>query len=42
MTHVAASRFKRLVKKAGVGAAEGFRNILIDVMSEATKKAIWG
>lgn len=39
---VAASRFKRLVGKAGQAAAEGLRSILVDVMSEAARKAIWG
>ena len=42
MTQVAASRFKRLLSKAGHGAAESFRELLVDVVSEAAKKAIWG
>jgi hypothetical protein len=37
----AAERFKRLVGKAGKGVAESFRQILVDVMSEAVKKLIW-
>lgn len=40
-TQLAASRFKRLVGKAGKGAADGFRNILVDVLSEAVRKMIW-
>ncbi len=42
MTKVAAGRFKRLMLKAGGGATEVFRELLVDVMSEAAKKAIWG
>ena len=42
MTPVAAGRFKRLLVKAGGGAAEVFHDLLVDVMSEAAKKAIWG
>lgn len=40
-TPVAAMRFKKLVAKAGKEAAEGFRNILVDVLSETAKKLIW-
>lgn len=40
-TPVAAARFKRLLAKAGKGAAEGFRQVLIDVVSETAKKLIW-
>lgn len=40
-TAVAATRFKRLMKKAGKGAADGFKNILADIISEAVKKVIW-
>ena len=40
-TTVAATRFKRLVAKAGKVAADGFRDILVDILSEATKKIIW-
>jgi hypothetical protein len=42
MTQVAASRFKRLLSKAGHGTAESFRELLVDVVSEAAKRAIWG
>ncbi|MFI5282486.1 MAG: DUF2321 domain-containing protein [Candidatus Dormibacterales bacterium] len=41
-TQVAAIRFKRLVAKAGVGTANALRDVLVDVASEAAKKAIWG
>jgi len=40
-TTVAANRFKRLIVKAGKAAADGFRDILVDVLSEAAKKVIW-
>ena len=39
-TTVAATRFKRLVAKAGKAAADGFRDILVDVLSETAKKII--
>lgn len=39
-TQVAAVRFKKLVAKAGKGAAEGFKSILVDVLSETAKKLI--
>ena len=38
---VAATRFKRLVAKAGRPAADAFRDILVDILSEAIKKSIW-
>lgn len=41
-TPVAEGRFKRLTKKAGVEAVGGIRAILIDVVSEAVKKSIFG
>ncbi len=41
-TPVAATRFKKLVAKAGKVAADGLRDILVDIASEAAKKAIWG
>ena len=40
-TTVAATRFKKLAAKAGKVAADGFRDILVDVLSEATKRIIW-
>ena len=40
-TPVAATRFKRLITKAGKVAAEGFRDILVDIASETAKKLIW-
>ncbi|MEE8194058.1 MAG: DUF2321 domain-containing protein [Dehalococcoidales bacterium] len=40
-TVVAVTRFKKLVTKAGKVAADGFRDILVDVVSEAVKKMIW-
>ncbi len=39
-TQVAAIKFKKLVAKAGRGAAEGLRSILVDVLSETAKKLI--
>jgi hypothetical protein len=41
-TQVSALRFKQLTAKAGHAAVEGMRAILIDVMAETAKKAIWG
>jgi len=41
-TPVAATRFKKLVAKAGKVAADGLRDILVDIASEAAKKIIWG
>ncbi len=41
-TTVAATRFKKLIAKAGPVAAEGFKKILLDLISETAKKAIWG
>jgi len=38
---VAAIRLKKLFAKAGKGVAEGFKNILVDIVSEAAKKMIW-
>jgi len=40
-TPIAATRFKKLVAKAGKVAADGLRDILVDIASEAAKKAIW-
>lgn len=42
MTKVAAGRFKRLMLKAGGNAADVFRDLLVDVISEAAKRSIWG
>lgn len=41
-TPVAEGRFKRLTTKAGGEAVGGIRAILIDVVSEAVKKSIFG
>jgi hypothetical protein len=38
---VAAVRFKSMVAKAGKTFADGFRDILVDVLSETVKKTIW-
>jgi hypothetical protein len=40
-TPVAATRFKKLVSKAGAGAAGAFKDILVSVAVEAAKKTIW-
>jgi hypothetical protein len=40
-TTLAATRFKKLIGKAGKGAAEGFKDILVDVLSESAKKMLW-
>ncbi len=39
---VASLRFKKTMTKAGSAVASGVRDIVIDVLSEAAKKAIWG
>ena len=41
-TVVAEGRFKRLTKKAGSEAVGAIRSVLIDVVSEAVKKSIFG
>ncbi len=40
-TAVAATRFKKLVSKAGRTGAEGLKSIMVDIVSEAAKKLIW-
>jgi hypothetical protein len=40
-TQVAAMRFKQLMVKAGTATASAFRELLIDIASEAAKKALW-
>jgi len=40
-TTVAATKFTKIISKAGKSAADGFRTILIDVLSETAKKMIW-
>jgi hypothetical protein len=41
-TPVAAVRFKQLVLKAGPAAMEILKTILIEIMAEPAKRAIWG
>ena len=38
---LAATRFKRILSKAGKPFVDAFRDILVDVASEAVKKMIW-
>lgn len=40
-TTVAATRFKKIMLKAGQGAASMFQEILVDVVSETAKKMLW-
>ena len=40
-TQGAALRFRRLVAKAGKGAADAFRSVLVEVVAEGAKKALW-
>ena len=40
-TTVAATRFKRLMVKAGADAGAAFRKILVDVVTEGAKRTIW-
>lgn len=41
-TQVAETRFKRLMKKAGKEAYDGMKTILVDVVSDAVKKSVFG
>ncbi|WP_312027173.1 DUF2321 domain-containing protein [Cytobacillus firmus] len=41
-TVVATTKFKRILSKTGPEIATGFKDILIDVVSETVKKTIWG
>lgn len=41
-TVVAETRFKKLMKKAGSDAYDGMKSILVDVVSEAVKKSVFG
>ncbi|WP_342315558.1 DUF2321 domain-containing protein [Lysobacter sp. FW306-1B-D06B] len=41
-TQVASLRFKKVMAKVGSSVAFGVREIVVDVLSEAAKKAIWG
>ncbi|BCK86523.1 hypothetical protein MIZ01_0285 [Sideroxyarcus emersonii] len=38
----ASARFKKVMSKVGTSVAGGVREIVVDVLSEAAKKAIWG
>ena len=40
-TVVVATRFKRLISKAGAEAGAAFEKILVNVVAEAAKKFIW-
>lgn len=39
---VASLRFKQTMSKVGSSVASGARDIIVDILSEAAKKAIWG
>lgn len=41
-TPLAAARFKKLLRKAGSGALEAMRKLVIDIVSDTAKKAITG
>ena len=41
-TTIASIRFKKIMGKVGSSIAGGVKDILVDVVSEAAKKAIWG
>lgn len=41
-TQVASLRFKKIMARAGGSVASGVRDIVVDVLSEAAKKSIWG
>jgi hypothetical protein len=38
---VAATRFKKIAAKAGKVAADGLKDILVDIVSDTAKKVIW-
>jgi NAD(P)-dependent dehydrogenase (short-subunit alcohol dehydrogenase family) len=40
-TPTAVIRFKKLAGKAGKGAADALRTLLVDILSEAVRKQIW-
>ena len=40
-TQVAVTRFKKFLPKAGREVAEGVRSVLVGIVSEAAKKALW-
>lgn len=40
-TSLAVVRFKKLMLKIGKEAGDGFKNILVNVLSEAVKKQLW-
>lgn len=39
---VASFRFNKVMSKVGTSIADGVKEIVVDVLSEAAKKAIWG
>lgn len=39
---LAATRFKRVIAKAGASTASGIKEVMVNVLSEAAKKSIWG
>lgn len=39
---IASVRFKQIMAKVGSVIAGGVRDIVVDVLSEAAKKAVWG
>jgi hypothetical protein len=41
-TPIAVGRIKKLIAKSGQVVSNGLRDILVDVLSEAVKKQIWG
>jgi hypothetical protein len=41
-TPIAVNRVKKLLAKGGEWVSDGLREILVDVLSEAIKKQIWG
>lgn len=41
-TQAASLRFRKVMTKVGASVASGVRDIVVDVLSEAAKKAIWG
>lgn len=40
-TALAATRFKKLVSKAGPAVADGFKEMLIEIVTESAKRLLW-
>ena len=41
-TNLAVAKYKTYIKKAGTEITKGLKDVLVDIVSEAVKKSIWG